>query len=105
MTGSFGDLPKYPGEQPPPDRPPPRPEPPDSAADRLRHAFPTIVLLTTAAIGLILAGGLAVVVAAQTIRGGWLGPVLLAGIFLILPIVAVGSAVYQRAKTRRERGI
>jgi hypothetical protein len=104
MSGPFSDLPKFPGEQPA-DDPPARPEPPDTAADRLRHVFPAVIMVTAAGVGLVLVGGLAaVVVAARAVEGGWLGPVLLFVVFLTLPTVAIGAAVYQRAKARRDRG-
>jgi hypothetical protein len=100
VTAPFSDLPKFPGEEP---SPPPRPESPDTPADRLRHAFPALVMLAGVGVGLLLVVGLAVVLLARGIAAGWIEPVLILVIFLTLPAVAITAAFYQRAKLRRDR--
>lgn len=104
MSG-FGDLPKFPGEEaaarerlleelhtPP--------EPQETLGERLRYAFPAIVMLIGVGIGLFVAVGLAIVLALRGLERGWLMPVLMIAVFLALPAVAIGAALYQRAKRR-----
>jgi ABC-type phosphate transport system auxiliary subunit len=98
MTDPFRDLPQFPGEQAGT-----RPEPPDSAADRVAHAIPALVMVAGAAVGLLVVIGLAVLVVVRGVERGWLMPVLILAAFLALTVVAVTAALYQRAKLRRER--
>jgi hypothetical protein len=98
MVDPFRELPRFPGE--PADA---RPEPPDTAADRLRHALPALVMVAGAAVALAVVVGLAVLVLFRGIDRGWLGSVLVLAVFLALPAVAIAAAVYQRARLRRER--
>jgi hypothetical protein len=100
VTAPFSDLPKFPGEEP---SAPPQPESPDTPADRLRHAFPALVMLAGVGVGLLLVVGLAVVLLARGIAAGWIEPVLILVIFLTLPAVAITAAFYQRAKMQRDR--
>jgi hypothetical protein len=102
MTDPFPELPKFPGEQA--DPLPDRPGPPDTPADRLRHAFPALVMIAGAVVGLFVAVGVAILVIVRGVEAGWLFPLLMLAVFLTLPAVAIGAAVYQRAKYRRERG-
>jgi hypothetical protein len=105
VSGSFGDLPKFPGEEaaqrerlleelhtPP--------EAPESFGERMRHAFPAIVMLVGVGIGLFVVTGLVIVLALRGLERGWLVPVLMIAVFLALPAVAIGAALYQRAKRR-----
>ncbi|HET6572579.1 MAG TPA: hypothetical protein VFG68_03175 [Fimbriiglobus sp.] len=94
----MSDLPKFPGEEADA-----RPESPDVPADRLRHAVPALVMVAGAAVGLVVVVGLAVVVLARGVGADWLMPVLMLAVFLALPAVAISAALYQRAKTRRDR--
>lgn len=104
MSG-FGDLPKFPGEEaaererlleelhtPP--------ETPELFGERVRHAFPAIVLLVGVGIGLFVVAGLAITLAVRGLERGWLVPVLMVAVFLALPAVAIGAALYQRSKRR-----
>ncbi len=98
MTDPFRELPRFPGE--PADA---RPEPPDTAADRLRHAVPALVMVAGAAVALAVVVGLAVLLLFRGLGRGWLGPVLILAVFLSLPVVAIAAGFYQRARLRRER--
>ena len=105
MSGSFGDLPKFPGEEAAQrerllEEMRTSPEPQDALGDRLRHAFPAIVMLVGLAIGLFVATGLVILIALRGLERGWLVPVLMVAVFLALPSVAIGAAFYQRAKRR-----
>ena len=108
MSSSFGDLPKYPGAAAA-DRERQleelrrAPEPQDTAADRLRHAFPALVMFTGIAVALFLVVGMVILLVVRGIETGWLVPVLMAVEFLSLPAVAIGAAFYQRAKMRSGR--
>ncbi len=105
MSGSFGDLPKFPGEEAAErerllEELHAHPEPPESFGERVRHAFPAVVMLAGVGIGLFVAGGLAIMLAVRGLERGWLEAVLMLAIFLALPAVAIGAAMYQRAKRR-----
>jgi hypothetical protein len=111
MSGSFSDLPKYPGEarderaellnQLRSDTPA---GPPDSLWNRLRHAFPAVVLVGLLAFGLFIAVGMGIILALKAVDAGLASSLVLLAAFVALPAVAIGAAVYQRHRNRQGRG-
>jgi len=110
VSGSFSDLPKYPGESED-DRAkllgvlrsdaPAEPEP---FRDRVRHMLPALTLIAGLAFAGFIALGMAITILTKAVDAGVVGPLALIAAFLALPAVAIGAAVYQRHRNRQRRG-
>lgn len=108
MSGSYSDLPKYPGgaredradllDRLRTGRPAERPEP---FAERLRHMIPALVMVAGAAVALFLVVGIGVAFAVKGVNAGWGPTVAFVAAAVVLPVVAVAAAVYERHRRRK----